>query len=174
MRFATLRLEADGKVELAISELPASDILANVNRWRDQLKLDPVHENALSRLGEVVEIGGGKRAFVLATKPVVDSYAFETILVDHFRTAVSKASAFVDLHVEAALGAVSSAIGGAIADPKRIQGDLNHTPLGDRFAISIRAVLVMWGCAGRPPTGRRRMASKWQRSVHLAKCRSRC
>ena len=73
------------------------------------------------------------------TKPVIDSYVFETIVVNHFRASTSKATVYIDLHVEAPLREISSAILQLISDPKGIQGDLNQTSLGDRFAISTRA-----------------------------------
>src|SRR5438876_758961 len=88
MRFATLRLEADGKVELAISELPASDILANVNRWRGQLALPPVEQAELPNVTSKVKVdgvdatvvdftgtGGGKKMRPFAGHPPTPAFA---------------------------------------------------------------------------------------------------
>jgi hypothetical protein len=58
MRFATLRLESDEKVALAISQLPASSILANVNRWRGQLSLAPIEQAELSKVTSTVKVDG--------------------------------------------------------------------------------------------------------------------
>jgi hypothetical protein len=67
MRKAAYLVQQDGRqVEITIIDLPtgAADILANVNRWRDQVGLRPLSESELSTHAEAVEIDGHQSTFV--------------------------------------------------------------------------------------------------------------
>jgi hypothetical protein len=46
MRYATLKPSTPGKIDVSVIALPgiAGGELANVNRWREQMKLPPVHD----------------------------------------------------------------------------------------------------------------------------------
>ncbi len=51
----------DGKkADVSVVALPgmAGGVLANVNRWRDQMKLDPIDENALQQQAEHIDANG--------------------------------------------------------------------------------------------------------------------
>lgn len=62
MRFATL-VYGEGKDQLEMSVMalpmsdPADDVLRNVNRWRDQLKLAAIEANQLAETTEKLEVG---------------------------------------------------------------------------------------------------------------------
>jgi hypothetical protein len=58
IRYATLRPEGDDKIELSITKLPPSDLLANVNRWRGQLSLPPLAEKDLPKETQTLKIAG--------------------------------------------------------------------------------------------------------------------
>ena len=61
MRYATLTPPGGGKVELAIVVLPgaAGGEPANVNRWRGQIGLQPLDDNALAGLRKAVKCKAG-------------------------------------------------------------------------------------------------------------------
>lgn len=61
MRFATLNPPGPGKVELSVVCLPgeAGGELANVNRWRGQIGLEPLDEKALSASRQNVKSKAG-------------------------------------------------------------------------------------------------------------------
>jgi hypothetical protein len=74
MRFATLRPESkEHPVELTVTNLPgdASNVLANVNRWRGQLSLPPVAEADLPKVTKEIKIDG-------STATVVDFSGYAT------------------------------------------------------------------------------------------------
>jgi hypothetical protein len=64
MRYATILVGEHGNEKLEITVIPlggggaASDILANVNRWRGQLSLPPVDQAELAKTTEAVEVSG--------------------------------------------------------------------------------------------------------------------
>src|SRR5258708_3523264 len=65
MRFATLRIETDGKpLDVSISSLPKNDeddagyLLANVNRWRGQLALPPLEPREMAQELKEIKIEG--------------------------------------------------------------------------------------------------------------------
>ena len=81
MRKACFRMRADGQA-LEVTVIPAGgDLLANVNRWRGQLKLDPINQEQLEQA--IVDIKAGK----LNGKFVALPGASETILVAVFPAA---------------------------------------------------------------------------------------
>lgn len=57
MRFATLKAPVPGKLDISVVMLPgaAGGELANVNRWRGQIKLPPVDEAARAKLRQQVD-----------------------------------------------------------------------------------------------------------------------
>jgi hypothetical protein len=65
MRFATL-VYGEGKDQLEMSVMalpmndPADDVLRNVNRWRDQLKLAEIEAPQLAETTEKMEVGGNE------------------------------------------------------------------------------------------------------------------
>src|SRR6185295_453240 len=67
-RFATLRLGAkDDALELTVSQLTgpaASNILANVNRWRGQLGLRPIADAALVQVTKKLTVEGNEAVIV--------------------------------------------------------------------------------------------------------------
>lgn len=72
MRKAAFVVE-DGpqKVEITVTALPpfAGDVLANVNRWRGQLHLDEVGDDALAKLVKPISVGGASGSYVQLTGP---------------------------------------------------------------------------------------------------------
>jgi hypothetical protein len=71
MRYATLRFgSADSPVELTVIGLPAPDAadeayaLANVNRWREQLKLTSIDAKKLAAQAEVIPLDGAEAILV--------------------------------------------------------------------------------------------------------------
>jgi hypothetical protein len=67
MRYATLRSESkEHPVEVTVTDLPgdASNVLANVNRWRGQLSLPPVTDGDLARVSKEITIDGIKAIMV--------------------------------------------------------------------------------------------------------------
>jgi len=72
------------------------------------------------------------------TMPTISSYLIESIILSHYEAGIT-ASQFVDLEVAPILTSIALAILSSVADPKGIQGDINTTPLGDRFAVWARA-----------------------------------
>src|SRR5262245_20773154 len=64
-RFATFWLPKQREVTVFYFEGGGGGLLRNVNRWRDQLQLEPVRESALLKLGRVEELAGGQRALLL-------------------------------------------------------------------------------------------------------------
>jgi len=67
MRVATFRSSASPRVEVTITRFPGSvgGLLANVNRWRGQLGLDPVGDLAAQPLGSLVVAGEPARLLEL-------------------------------------------------------------------------------------------------------------
>lgn len=61
MRFATLNPPGPGKIELSVVCLPGSagGELANVNRWRGQIGLEPIDEKALAANKKTVKCKAG-------------------------------------------------------------------------------------------------------------------
>lgn len=61
MRFATLNPPGPGKIELSVVCLPgqAGGELANVNRWRGQIGLEPLDEKALAASRQTVKSKAG-------------------------------------------------------------------------------------------------------------------
>ncbi|HUG92111.1 MAG TPA: hypothetical protein VML55_14825, partial [Planctomycetaceae bacterium] len=70
VRFATIEVPADEQpLELTVIPLPAQgdadeSLLANVNRWRDQLALPPIDGDALRQQVETVPLAEGTASFV--------------------------------------------------------------------------------------------------------------
>jgi hypothetical protein len=71
MRYATLRFgSADSPVELTVIGLPAPEAadeayaLANVNRWREQLKLAPIDAKQLAAQADVIPLDGAAATLV--------------------------------------------------------------------------------------------------------------
>lgn len=67
MRFATFRFGSPEKpLELSITQLgrEAEKLLANVNRWRDQLRLPPIDEAELSKQIKEMDVDGVKAILV--------------------------------------------------------------------------------------------------------------
>jgi hypothetical protein len=64
MRFATLKPPVVGKIDGSVVVLPgpAGGELANVNRWRNQIQLPPIAEDALARAREIVRTKAGPLA----------------------------------------------------------------------------------------------------------------
>ncbi len=56
----------DGKADVSVSMLGGAGggLLANVNRWRRQLGLEPVDDEGLAKLATSVDLAGGKAVFV--------------------------------------------------------------------------------------------------------------
>ena len=81
MRKACFRMRADGQA-LEVTVIPAGgDLLANVNRWRGQLKLDPINQEQLEQA--IVDVKAGN----LNGKFVALPGSSETILVAVFPAA---------------------------------------------------------------------------------------
>jgi hypothetical protein len=61
MRFATINPPGPGKIELSVVCLPgaAGGELANVNRWRGQIGLDPLDDKALAAARQTVKSKAG-------------------------------------------------------------------------------------------------------------------
>jgi hypothetical protein len=61
MRYATLKPPVAGKIDVSVITLPgpAGGELANVNRWRGQIGLDPVDEGALAKARTTVKAPAG-------------------------------------------------------------------------------------------------------------------
>ena len=61
MRYATIRPSGGGRVEASVVVLPgpAGGELANVNRWRGQIGLDPIDEGALASARKVIKTKAG-------------------------------------------------------------------------------------------------------------------
>jgi hypothetical protein len=61
MRFATLKVPAEGKIDVSVVVLPgpAGGELANVNRWRGQIGLPPTDETELAKARKVVRSKAG-------------------------------------------------------------------------------------------------------------------
>jgi hypothetical protein len=74
------------------------------------------------------------------TMPSVPPYVLESIVLSHYESASSLATAYVDLEVGPVLGTIASAILQPVPDAKGIQGDLNNLPFDQRVAISNRAL----------------------------------
>jgi hypothetical protein len=73
------------------------------------------------------------------TMPSIPPYVLECMVLDYYQTKTIAASGFPDVELGQILSYVATAIHGLVADPKRIQGDLNSVPVLERFAISARA-----------------------------------
>jgi hypothetical protein len=65
MRYATFRLPKQLEVGIFYFEGGGGGLLRNVNRWRDQMKLDPISERGFMRDVTVVELAGGQKAYML-------------------------------------------------------------------------------------------------------------
>ena len=90
MRKACFRMQADGQA-IEVTVIPAGgDLLANVNRWRGQLKLDPLDQQQLTESSR--DVNAGK----LSGKYIAIPGASETILAAIFPDAL-KGSWFVKL-----------------------------------------------------------------------------
>jgi hypothetical protein len=55
-----------GRAEVSVSAFPGATggLLANVNRWRGQLQLQPISEDKLAELTSNLDVGGGKATLV--------------------------------------------------------------------------------------------------------------
>ncbi len=73
------------------------------------------------------------------TAPAAPSYLFEALVVNYYASKSSEMTDYIDLEVPGLLDHVETAISGPVADPKRIQGDLNTLNVFERLAISQRA-----------------------------------
>jgi hypothetical protein len=63
-RFATIQIPSNGKpLELAVSSA-GGDLLANVNRWRQQLKLPPIAASDLKSEAETLQVDGHEATLV--------------------------------------------------------------------------------------------------------------
>jgi hypothetical protein len=78
MRKAAFEIaEGDARAEVTVFDFPntagsaIADPLANVNRWRAEVGLDPVAEDALSTAAETLRIGGQEGTFVVALPDAV-------------------------------------------------------------------------------------------------------
>lgn len=67
MRLVSLEATtASGKVDISVTLLPGGgDLLSNVNRWRQQVKLDPVEEAELKKSLEELAVDGRKSSYML-------------------------------------------------------------------------------------------------------------
>jgi hypothetical protein len=65
MRYATFRLPKQLEVGIFFFEGGGGDLIRNVNRWRDQMKLEPLGERSFMEEVKLVELAGGKRAYTL-------------------------------------------------------------------------------------------------------------
>ena len=96
MRKACFRMQADGQA-IEVTVIPAGgDLLANVNRWRGQLKLDPLDQRQLTDSSRNVNAGK------LSGKYIAIPGASETILAAIFPDA-GRGSWFVKLRGDAKL-----------------------------------------------------------------------
>jgi hypothetical protein len=61
---------ADGQADVTISKFPGTvgGLAANVNRWRNQLGLQPLSEDEAAKSAEMVEVGGKKEAYMVDLK----------------------------------------------------------------------------------------------------------
>ncbi len=50
--------DGDESVDVTVITLSISEVLDNVNRWRNELGLDPIKESELDQHAESLEIGG--------------------------------------------------------------------------------------------------------------------
>ena len=66
MRLATFLVKADKSLAISVSRFPGNvgGELANVNRWRGQIGLDPVSAEDLQKGLEVIETAAGKAKLV--------------------------------------------------------------------------------------------------------------
>ena len=70
VRFATIRIPAEGKpLELTVIPLPAQgdareSLVANVNRWRDQLALPPASADGIDEQVETIQLAEGTASYV--------------------------------------------------------------------------------------------------------------
>ncbi|QNN23582.1 hypothetical protein HED60_15285 [Planctomycetales bacterium ZRK34] len=75
MRYATILVGEHGNEKLEITVIPlggggaASDVLANVNRWRGQLSLPPVDEAGLAETTKQVDVSGVESVIVNIVGP---------------------------------------------------------------------------------------------------------
>ncbi len=72
------------------------------------------------------------------TMPSMGSYLLENIILNYF-SLQSSCSEYIDIEIPNVLHHVHSAIYNSVADPKRIQGDLNNLDYDSRAKISARA-----------------------------------
>lgn len=73
------------------------------------------------------------------TMPWMAPYSFECMVVNNYDGRWDTASDVIDSEIPKALDGISSAVHGAILDPKDIQGDLNSLGLVERLKIAERA-----------------------------------
>lgn len=73
------------------------------------------------------------------TKPAMDSYLFECMLLNYYES-ISICSDYIRLEVKDALYYIYRAVYNSVLDPKNIQGDLNNLSHYDKFKISNRAL----------------------------------
>lgn len=103
----------------------------------DQARVSTVNQahdgNALNAI-RVMKYWNRRRTMV-----TMAPYVLECIVLDYYEQALSKASAYVDIALPGLFTHVSSAVLGAVYDPKRIQGDINLLSWDDRVSISARA-----------------------------------
>jgi hypothetical protein len=75
------------------------------------------------------------------TKPTIESYVLESMILAHYEQSPSKAASYVDIEVAPILMTVASAVLRPIPDPKGIQGELNRLSSEQQLAISARALV---------------------------------
>jgi hypothetical protein len=65
MRYATLRLPKDLELTVFFFQGGGGDLLRNVNRWRDQLKLEPIRTRDLERVGKIETLANEQKVYLL-------------------------------------------------------------------------------------------------------------
>lgn len=99
-------------------------------------RVNKLHNGYALRLIRVLKFWNARR-----TAPAMPSYLLECILLSGIEKWRIKISEFVDLYIADALDLVASAVMNGVADPKRIQGDLNTLTTEERIKVKVRAML---------------------------------
>lgn len=106
-----------------------------IDRDRAQ-RVNRMHGGYALRLIRVLKFWNARR-----TAPAMASYLLECILLSGLENWRVRTSEFVDLYIADALDLVASAVMNGVADPKRIQGDLNTLTTDERIKVKVRAML---------------------------------
>ena len=138
---ATLILDADSKTQLTISSLgPNQDLLANANRWRGQLGLDPLTEDQIDSefvkedgddfyLFDAVgtgsgQMGGGKRP-PFANAPFLNRQAMQGADASPSQQKPSKSGAGSGLNYDAPAGWAETQVSGMVPSTRFTKEDPN-------------------------------------------------